>query len=411
MKRYLTRAPLILAAVAGGLILLGGTKALATTSIRCVNSTDASCQHLYSTIQAAVNAASAKDIILVGRGIYSETVTITTPDLSFFGARAGMDARQGRASSAFESVVNATGPSALAGFIVEATNVVIDGFTVQGFTSLANGSGIDLKGGVSPASGAKILNNILQNNSQALSLNFEGFAPVSDVVIKRNLFRNNSVVSGDGIITSAAQNVIIADNIFRGHPTAAIGINNSSNVTITGNQSARDGAFVIFTGTTNAEFSHNQGDRFLDAGALFVGSGGAAVAIGPGNDDLLISDNVLQNGGTIGISATTIFGPGTSQNVTVSYNRVFHMKQSGIIAQATTLINSIIVGNTTRRNGADGIAVDTGNSGNFLAGNTSQRNAILDCRDSSTGIGTLGTNDTWFRNTGNNSSPTGLCTP
>src|SRR5229473_5221592 len=74
MKRYLTRAPLILAAVAGGLILLGGTKALAATSIRCVNSTDASCQHSYSTIQAAVNAAFAKDIILVGRGIYSETV-------------------------------------------------------------------------------------------------------------------------------------------------------------------------------------------------------------------------------------------------------------------------------------------------------------------------------------------------
>ena len=218
MKRYLTRAPWILAAVAGGLVLLGGTKALAASSVRCVNSTDASCQHSYSTIQAAVTAASAKDIILVGRGIYSETVTITTPNLSFFGARAGMDARQGRANSAFESVVNATGPSALAGFIVEATNVVIDGFTFQGFSSLANGSGIDLKGGVSPASGAKILNNILQNNSQALSLNFEGFAPVSDVVIRRNLFRNNSVVSGDGIVTSAAQNVIIADNISEDIP-------------------------------------------------------------------------------------------------------------------------------------------------------------------------------------------------
>jgi Right handed beta helix region len=411
MKRYLTRAPWILAAVAGGLVLLGGTKALAATTVRCVNSTDASCQQSYSTIQAAVNAASPKDIILVGRGIYNETVTITTANLSFFGARAGMDARVGRANSAFESVVNSTGPSALAGFIVKATNVVIDGFTFQGFTSMANGSGIDLKGGVNPASGAKILNNILQNNSQALSLNFEGFAPVSDVVIKRNLFRNNSVVSGDGIFTSAAQNVIISDNIFRGDPTAAIGINNASNVTITGNTSARDGSFVIFTGTTNAEFSHNQGERFLDAGVAFSGSGGAAVAIGPGNDDLLISDNVLQNGGTKGISATTIFGPGTSQNVTVSYNRVFQMKQSGILAQATTLINSAIVGNTTRRNGNDGIGVDTANSGNFVAENTSSGNVGFDCRDSSTGGGTLGTNDTWFRNRGTTSSPTGLCTP
>ncbi len=411
MKRYLIRASWILAAIVVGLSFLNATKALAAATIRCVNSTDASCQQTYSTIQNAVNAAASGDIILVGRGIYSETVTVTTPNLIFFGARAGMDARIGRLNSIYESVVNATGAGALAGFIVEAANVVIDGFTIQGFSSPADGSGIDLKGGLNPATGALILNNILQNNSQALSMNFEGSAPVTNVVIRRNLFRNNSVGSGDGIFTSGAQNVTIADNNFRGDPTVAIGINNCSNVSISGNTSGRDGGFVIFTGTTNAEFSHNQGQNFLGSAALFPGSGGAAVAIGPGNDGLLISGNTLATGGTIGIAATTVFGSGTSQHVSISYNNVSQMEESGIVAQATTLVNSIIVGNMSWRNGADGIGVDAGNSGNFLVENVMRKNAGFDCRDSSTGSGTLGTNDTWYRNTGIASSPTGLCTP
>src|SRR5207249_11094654 len=120
--------------------------------------------------------------------------------------RDGGDAR-GRPGGAQTSSVNAAAAGSLpAGFLVTAGGGVIDGFTVQGATEgNSNGGGIDLKGGASPASGARILNNIIQNNAVGLYLNFEGFAAVTGVVIQRNQFRNNTVMAvgfGDGIFTS-----------------------------------------------------------------------------------------------------------------------------------------------------------------------------------------------------------------
>src|SRR5579872_6537486 len=242
----------------------------APATVRCVPSTsvDPSCQTAYTTIQLAVNAAVPGDIILVGPGKYTApapgpVVMIPTAkhDISILGAQAGVDARnRGNAGNGQgvtqESIVDATGTtgSTNAGFIVQAMNVTIDGFTIQNANSAANAndSGIDLKGsgsGVTPASGAKILNNVLQKNGQALSLNFEGSGPVTNVLVEHNLFEDNNVVSGDGIFTSGCQNVIITENSFTGDPTAAVGINNSSNVSITENESTNDGTFVIFTNT------------------------------------------------------------------------------------------------------------------------------------------------------------------
>jgi parallel beta helix pectate lyase-like protein len=308
-----------------------------------------------------------------------------------------------------------------------ATNVIIDGFTIQNANNAANAndSAIDLKGnggGLTPANGAKILNNILQNNGQAVSLNFEGVGPVSNVLIEHNLFRNNNVVSGDGIFTSACQNVNITENSFTGDPTAAIGINNSSNVTITYNQSSNDGTFVIFTNTTNSEFSNNRGSNFVAPGAAFPGTGGAAVSIGPSNSFLTISDNDLEkgNGGIDGIrfwlfGATPGTGIGPSQNLTVSDNSIQGMSLAGIVAEAiaggSSLSNSLILRNDVHENGGDGILMDTGNTGNLLTQNEADEDMIFDCHDNSSGSGTLGTGNTWFNDAGKTSSPTGLCSP
>jgi len=404
-------------AIAGtaGLCLLGQASAASAATIRCVNNTRSDCQVNHATIGVAVIAAAAGDIIFVGAGTYNETV-IVDKQLTFLGAQAGRDAR-GRPGGATESVVNATALGPLnAGFFVTATGVVIDGFTIQGATDgNANGGGIDLKGGASPASGARILNNIIQNNAVGLYLNFEGFAPVMNVVIQRNQFRNNTVMAvgfGDGIFTSGCQDVTVADNTFTGHITAALGFNNSSHVKITGNQSTGDATFVIFTGTTSSSFSHNRGSGFTSQ-PTSTGNGGAAVAIGPNNDDVEISSNDLSGGATRGIRVTTLFGPGANQNLGIRSNQVRSMVLAGIAVEPGMLNGSTIEANSSSSNGGDEIFVDTGNSDNVLIANLARVTTGFGtingtCRDNSVGTATAGTANYWFDNLGTGTPP-GIC--
>ena len=404
--------------VAAGLVLVGESTTAAAGVVRCVSSADPTCQVGYTTIGAAVTAASPGDVILVGRGTYNETVMVDKT-VFLFGAQAGVDARTRPGDPIDESTVNATATGGLnAGFIVTAPMVVIDGFTVQGATDgTANGGGIDLKGGAQPADGATILNNILQNNAVGLYLNFEGFAPVSNVLIEHNLFRNNNAgpqaSSGNGIFTSACENVVITENTFTGHQRLGIGINNSTSVTITHNESQQNARFVVFTGTMSSQFSHNHGQNFV-ASSLFSASRATAVAIGFNNGDLTITGNVLeggQAGSTIrGIQFGGYPGPNPANtNLTVSYNTIRNMPLSGIVAETAMLANSLIVGNVIAQNAADGIFIGTGNSGNVVIQNAAASNAGFDCHDSSTGGGTLGTANVWSENDGTTSSPVGLC--
>jgi len=206
----------------------------------------------YPTIQAAVTAAYPYDIIYVGPGKYNESVTInetgqSRDNLKLMGAQAGHDARFRQTYPSQESIVDATrtGNSAI---IVEAAYVVVDGFTVQNATQ-GNSTGIDLKGSgggsdFTPANFARVVNNILTNNSTGVSLNSEGFSENVGVVIEHNLFKYNNagapLSSGDGIFTSATGGTFINENAFIGNKTSALGINNSIFVVITNNTSEKD---------------------------------------------------------------------------------------------------------------------------------------------------------------------------
>src|SRR6266581_5138030 len=161
----------------------------------------------FTTIQDAVNAAASGDIILVCAGTYLEIapgpLTINKT-LTLLGAQNTVDARNPRGA---ESVIaDAQGTS------VSASNVVIDGFTVQNSVAPAfTGFGIWLNPGVS---GTQILNNIIQGNIVGIGLaNGNG----SQALIQHNLIQNNNspgAATGTGIYTDEFVGGTVVRNVL-----------------------------------------------------------------------------------------------------------------------------------------------------------------------------------------------------
>src|SRR5436309_9643670 len=155
----------------------------------------------FPTISAAVGAASPGDTIKVCPGMYPELVTVNKT-LTFLGAQASVDARTRAVPLTSESVVGAPDGA----FQIEANNVVIDGFTIQGvvsnpsappFTGL--GAGIWTNPGFSGTEGGhQILNNIIQLNIVGIYLNN---TCVFGTLVRFNFIRDNTVAgaaSGNG---------------------------------------------------------------------------------------------------------------------------------------------------------------------------------------------------------------------
>jgi hypothetical protein len=324
------RRRFVFSAAMGALLVLfaGGANALAAVTVWHVNksSSNATCTisaTTCNTIGSAVSAAVPGDAIIVGPGTYAESVTISTNAVSLLGAQAGNDAREDRRDPAEESIVDATGKANPA-FIVNANYVVIDGFTVTGGTAATPTAGI-LVGSLAgtPYLWAQILNNVLEKNGTGVylyRLASSTSPPSPSVVIEHNLFRNNSAGTGGsvgfGIYANAVTFPVITENEFTGNETAAILVSGGSNAIITNNTSKDDGAFMANGGTNECLFSHNQGRNFGHKGVLPVVVGpysiypDAAVDIGPGNSNLVISDNDLERGeGRIsnGIAFTAVF--------------------------------------------------------------------------------------------------------
>ena len=381
------------------------TSAQAAT-VRCVKTGGVVCGASYMTISAAVSAAASGDIILVGPGLYNESVAVNT-SVTLLGAKAGVDARTRsvNVSPTVESIVN----GASGGFNVHAQNVIIDGFTVENAASGVY-SGISFDGGPNSASGSQALNNILKNNTGGIYLNITGYtAPqlVANIEIRRNLFVANNTGgaaagAGDGIFSAGSQNVDIYDNKFMNEISAAIVITNSTSVTAEGNQSVGDATFFVLDASSGCEIAHNRAVNFAGSGIFIAGS----------NQNSVFSDNYLAQGPSAGIFLnTSIFGGSANQNLTLSYNQIVSMKGDGITVDQTSATASLIIGNIIQQSGADGIDVIADNAGNLLIQNSVSLSGGVDCRDATSGSGTAGTADTWFRNRGKHSSPAGLCAP
>jgi hypothetical protein len=278
-----------------------------------VTVTDVNSGATFTTIQAAVNAATAGDVLQVSAGTADEGVNINKT-LTLEGAQAGVDART---RSAAETIVEGTNNNGVTPFNVTANDVVIDGFTVQG-ASNANqfGAGIRLAPGTS---GARVINDIIQNNIVGHFL--ENASSSNMAVVSHNLFRDNTLpgpASGTDIYADQStagpggvQNVLIDSNTFTNtafvESSFALGIANNGTTAFTGiafmnNVVNNSGRGVYFFGTTGATITGNSitgttryaigifGNTGTPANTNFTISGNTLGASGSGAAAILVSD-------------------------------------------------------------------------------------------------------------------------
>jgi hypothetical protein len=254
-------------------------------------------------------------------------------------------------------------------------------------------------------------------------------------------------LSGIGIGGSFGGGAIRA-NKFTGNKAAAMDLIDSGSMAIINNTSEKDGAFLVCDDSGDFTFAQNQGRDFGAAGvlpAIYTSSGpplnaDAAIDIGDYSGWIDISENDLEGGSTPNFNgiafspAINYFGDtsedGACNACQVTDNTIKGFPGNGIVAERAeisstevgTLYYSTISRNRLMHNGNDGILVEGPvalfefNGANLFLYNQAEDNKVIDCEDDTRGedswfIGTLGTSDTWFNNSGSLSYPSGLCTP
>jgi hypothetical protein len=179
---------LALVAVAATALLIW-EEASATPSIRWVNDDAASyappgssCDNAgYSTIQAAVNAASPGDVINVCPGTYEENVAIATGDLTLM-------------STGDASVTTVSAAVSFHVFQISASNVTLDGFTIlpAGFADGDLGVNVAVEGN----SNAAIVHNVITGGRIGVNL---GCASAGNTVAQNTI--NGQTEAGINIDT------------------------------------------------------------------------------------------------------------------------------------------------------------------------------------------------------------------
>jgi hypothetical protein len=346
----------------------------------------------YTTIGAAVAAASAGDTVQVCPGVYPESVTITKP-LTLVGP--GVALAPGKLGNCSRQ----TAPDSTREAIVESNSITLqlaaDGVSVKGFVIQAPPSGFAPTGvqTFQQYSGYSITGNLFQNNSRHLWFDSNGTNPST---VSGNCFRHNSAVPGgtliaNGVLMSNASNATFNGNAFF-ITNRAFNVEFSSKLTIENNASSSFGAFAYLAGTTSSTVQNN------------TATGSGVLLAGDDSQDL-IANNTFTDGG---VGLTTAGNGGLNTQIAIVGNTITNMSNAAISAAAGTLTGSLITNNINSNNGY-GIWMQSGNTGNRIQQNVSRGSANYDCEDDSTGTGTAGTGNTWISDRGRTSSPPGIC--
>jgi len=165
----------------------------------------------YETIQLAVDAATAGDVLLAPAGTYPESVTINKA-ITLNGANAGVNPNTGTRTA--ETIIQSlTGNDAIITLFTGANNVTIKGITLDG-TNLANdATGIETYNEV--VNGLTVENNIIQNvGGYGVDLYSTG-TPTDGHQIVRNRFVNLAGNAGIAVLLYNNAYATVSENVMR----------------------------------------------------------------------------------------------------------------------------------------------------------------------------------------------------
>ncbi|WP_314175257.1 right-handed parallel beta-helix repeat-containing protein [Streptomyces winkii] len=359
----------------------------------------------FTTIQAAINAASSGSTIRVCAGTYNETVSINKANLQLVGPavapRSTACRQAGAPDPSKQAIIQSTGGSGTVRLLEN--GIGFSRFTVQNNTS---SYGISTS---AAHSGHRVQQNLIQDNVFGVYFGSNG---TNQSEAEQNCIRRNNKpgsASGNGIYTDTTlKNAGIETNTFSRNENSGLLLDpvtpgGVENVRVKTNTSLEDRAFAFIFRSQNVDVGANNIQNNTDAPGIFFGDN---------NTNLRITSNTI-NRGFLGVRGNA-FGLTPSTNVTIASNSITNSESSavghGISVAPNSLTNSAIHGNITSDNAGDGIRIDAGgNGGNTITTNAARNNRMLDCRDDTTGTGTAGTANTWSGNAGPKASPAGIC--
>jgi parallel beta-helix repeat protein len=176
----------------------------------------------YPTIQAAVDAASSGDTIIVRDGTYTENIDVNKDHLTIQSEN-GAELTIVQAASIGEDV-----------FEVMADYVSISGFTINGMDPNAGVYGGILLNGVDYCD---IFNNICSNNYSGIFLRYAN---------KNNVLSNNCLNNGEGIfVEGSSRNNNVSNNVCSNNEGSGITLWYSENNKLKGNIMVCNGIFIV----------------------------------------------------------------------------------------------------------------------------------------------------------------------
>lgn len=365
----------------------------------------------FATIQAALDAADADQMVEVCPGVYAEDVVVDKP-VSLVGPQRGVDARGRDVPEAEEAV--------LAGTVsVEASGVEVIGFLLRRAPILGNLQAEDALVLRAGTSGHTIRDNRFvldpgDSGTTGILVASDGLVPVA---IERNAFSGLAIgayaVGSSTDAEGAASNLRIADNtlseagiyFYRSGSDSQIE-DNVMDAVVT------DATFLSVVRASGVTIERNR-VRTRDVGIRVRDPDGVVVR---GNEVLdgtdcirVLSDDAF---GAVDVEVVENRASGCDRGIvvlraegaTVADNRV-EAGGDGIVLDEATW--SHVERNHVEANDV-GLRATATSFDNALVANVARDNA-LDCRDDSTGSWTAGTANLWVDSEGETSSPEGLC--